>query len=55
MEFYNRYCDLRVRVAPYRTKTDYEYVKTVAAIDALANRAKDMHDGCNVTGRFGTR
>ena len=53
MEFYNRYCDLRVRVAPYRTKTDYEYVKTVAAIDALANRAKDMHDGCNVTGRFG--
>lgn len=53
MEFYRQYCDLKARIAPYRIKGDYEYIKTVAAVDALADRADVIHKGCNPAGRFG--
>ena len=53
MDFYKKYCDIRVRVAPFRMKDDFEHIKTVAAIDAFANRAKDIHEGCDPKGRFG--
>ena len=51
-KFYRRYCDLKVRVAPYRMKDDYETIKTVAAIDALADHAEVLTHGEDV-GRFG--
>lgn len=53
MEFYKKYTDLRVRIAPFRKKKDFESVKTVAAVDALANRAYDVHEGLDPKGRFG--
>lgn len=53
MEFYKKYCDLKVRVAPYRRCGDFETVKTVAAIDTLADRADTVHSGANPNGRFG--
>lgn len=53
MEFYKQYCNLRVRVAPFRKNKDFEYVKTVAAIDALANKAYDVHEGLVPKGKFG--
>ena len=28
-KFYRRYCDLKVRVGPYRLKDDFETIKTV--------------------------
>ena len=51
-KFYRRYCDLKVRVGPYRLKDDFETIKTVAAIDALADRAETLTHGED-NGRFG--
>ncbi len=53
MEFYQKYCDIRLRVGPYRKSDDPDCVRAVAAIDALANRAKDVAEGCDPKGRFG--
>lgn len=50
--FYRRYCDLKVRVAPYRLKDDFETIKVVAAIDALADHAEDFSHG-EYEGRWG--
>lgn len=52
-EFYRKYASLRARCAPFRLKTDFETVKTVAVIDALLNRAKDIDEGASPNGRFG--
>lgn len=52
-EFYKKYCDIRIRIAPYRMKTDFETVKTVAVIDELINRADTLHAGADPSGRFG--
>ena len=51
MEFYYRYHKLKVRLAPFRLKIDFETVKTVATVDALADRADLLHNG-NVAGRY---
>ena len=51
--FYAAYSDLRVRLAPFRTKTDFETVKTVANIDALMGRAQSIDAGADPGGRFG--
>jgi len=50
--FYLRYCGLRVRIAPFRMKADFETVKTVAAIDELLNRADLINAGADPGGRF---
>lgn len=49
---YKKYCNLRVRVAPFRLKEDYEYIKTVSVIDALADRAYDINAGAKPGVRF---
>ena len=41
MTFHRYYCDLKSRVAPFRTAEDFETIKTVASIDALADRAEE--------------
>lgn len=46
MEFYNKYLNLRARLAPYKTKTDYETIKMVAAAESLLVRAYAIHFGC---------
>lgn len=51
--FYAAYCDLRARVAPFRLRTDFETVKTVAVIDELLNRADTISAGAYAGGRFG--
>ena len=51
--FYRQYSDIRVRIAPFRLKTDYETVKTVSIIDALINRADTVNAGADPSGRFG--
>ena len=51
--FYLAYADLRARIAPFRLRTDFETVKTVAAIDALMGRAQDIDAGIHTGGRFG--
>lgn len=53
MDMYQTYCDIRLRVGPFRKSDDPDIIRTVAAIDALANRAKDEAEGCSTTGRFG--
>ena len=53
MDFYQQYCNVRLRVGPYRKSDDPDLVRAVAAIDALANRAKDVAEGCDHKGRFG--
>ena len=40
-----KYCKLMARLATFRRFSDFEYVKTVAAVDALANRAMDLYRG----------
>lgn len=52
MTFYKQYCALKLRTAPFRLKDDFETVKTVAAIDALADRAETLTHGTNES-RFG--
>lgn len=51
--FYLQYSDIRIRIAPFRMKTDFETVKTVAIIDELINRADTVNDGAYAGGRFG--
>ncbi|MBO4326476.1 MAG: family 43 glycosylhydrolase [Clostridia bacterium] len=50
---YKRYCDIMVRVAPFKLKTDFETVKAVAVIDTLANRGYDLACGVFPGNRFG--
>jgi len=52
MDFYKKYCELKIRTAPFRMKSDYEYVKTVSVIDALSDRADLIHNGAKIGGRF---
>lgn len=52
-EFYLKYCDIRIRIAPFRMKTDFETVKTVAIIDELINRADTVNAGAFAGGRWG--
>lgn len=52
-EFFLKYSDIRLRIAPFRMKTDFETVKTVAVIDELINRADTVNAGADVGGRFG--
>ena len=51
--FYLKYSDIRIRIAPFRMKTDFETVKTVAVIDELINRADAVQAGADPGGRFG--
>ena len=51
MEHYQIYCDIRLRVAPFRKSEDPDCIRAVAAIDALVNRAKDVAEGCDQIGR----
>lgn len=51
--FYLKYCDIRIRIAPFRIKTDFETVKTVAVIDELINRADTVNSGAFAGGRWG--
>lgn len=53
MDFFDRYIDLKARVAPFKTKEDFEYVKTTAAVDALADRADLIHRGAVPAGGVG--
>ena len=46
MNYQLRYRKLKTALAPFRLKGDYETVKTVAAIDALADRADMLARGC---------
>ncbi len=46
MNFHQRYFSLKLTLAPFRLKSDFETVKTVAAIDALADRADMLYRGC---------
>lgn len=52
-EFYLKYADIRLRIAPFRLKTDFETQKTVAVIEALINRAENLDAGASNFGRFG--
>jgi len=45
MDFFDRYFELRARIAPFRLKTDYETVKTCAIIRGIADRASAMKEG----------
>lgn len=45
MEFFFRYHELKTRLAPFRLKTDFETIKTIATVDALADRADVIHNG----------
>ena len=52
--FYRRYSAVRLLMAPYRMKTDFETVKTVAIIDELINRAETVNSGeVSVRGMYG--
>ena len=51
--FYLAYADLRARIAPFRLRTDFETRKTVANIDALLNRARELDAGAKPSARFG--
>jgi predicted GH43/DUF377 family glycosyl hydrolase len=51
MDFYEKYRNIKVRLAPFRLKRDFETVKTVASIDALADRADIIERG-NKPGRI---
>ncbi len=53
MDFFDKYIDLKARVAPFKTKEDFEYVKTTAAVDALADRADLIHRGAVPAGGVG--
>ena len=53
MDFYQQYCDIRMRLGIFRKNADPDCVRAVSAIDALSNRAKDVAEGCNYGGRFG--
>lgn len=46
MDFHARYRQLKTQLGVFRTKQDFETIKTVAAIDELANRADMLHRGC---------
>lgn len=49
---YKRYCSIKVRLNPFRMKDDFETVKTVAAIDAISDRAEILCHGTTES-RFG--
>ena len=51
--FYLAYADLRARIAPFHLRTDFETRKTVANIDALLNRARELDAGAKPSARFG--
>ncbi len=53
MEFFMEYCNRKVRLAPFRLESDYEYKKTVGVIDALLERALNIHRGQKSGSRFG--
>ena len=53
MAFFDWYADIKLRLAPFRKRTDFECVKTVAVIDRLADRAYDVDSGADCKGRFG--
>ena len=46
MDFQTRYQKLKAYLGPFRLKQDFETIKTVAAIDALADRADMLQRGC---------
>lgn len=46
MEFYNKYLDLRARLAVFKIKTDFETIKTVYTVESLLTRAYAIHFGC---------
>lgn len=48
-DYYKRYCEIRLRLAPFRLKDDYETRKLVASVDALADRAEVLSHGTNET------
>lgn len=52
MEYYWKYRNLKVRLAKYRLKSDAETIKTVATIDALLDRAYDIHFGVVAGGKI---
>ena len=45
MEFLDRYFNLKSRLARFKLKSDFETVKTVSVIDALADRADTIARG----------
>lgn len=46
MHFQERYFSLKLALASFRLKHDFETIKTVAAIDALSDRADMLYRGC---------
>lgn len=50
----NAYRDIMSRLGPFRTKDGFEYRKTVASIEALANRADLISRGANPDTYFGS-
>ncbi len=55
MSFEDRYFNLKSRLAPFKLKTDFETVKTVSVIDALADRADVIYKGAVPFGGKGVR
>ena len=51
--FFHKYRGLIVRLSPFKLKVDKETIKTVGIIEALLNRAYDVHSGANAFGRYG--
>ena len=52
-DFYKKYCQLRLKLAPFRTKAGFEYLKTVAQADGLSIRAYNIHNGSDARSMFG--
>ncbi|MBQ3895077.1 MAG: hypothetical protein II739_07100 [Clostridia bacterium] len=49
--FQKKYYELKARTAPFKLKTDFETVKTVAIIDIFLERALNFDAGASAQGR----
>lgn len=52
-DFIKEYYSYKTRIAPFELKTDFETVKTVAAVNILLERAYNVNAGASTRGRFG--
>ena len=52
-EFQTKYYELQARTAPFKLKTDFETVKTVAIVRILLERALNFDAGASARGRYG--
>lgn len=52
-QFFDKYCALKARTAPFELRADTETVKTVATVNILLERALNVAAGASTDGRFG--